>query len=94
MSTLTAHKVGRVVNAPKSDDPEEKSSSAPKVVTTKKSSSKREVKASQDNEAKRETKPAGAVPTNRLPDAKVDRKTKKRSRSNTPEPDGQATLDI
>ena len=93
-STLTAHKVDRVVNAPKSGDAEEKNSPPPKVVATKKSSPKTNRKPSEGAEAKLAPSRPEASPVNGLPEAKDSGNSKGRARPNRSESDGQATLDI
>lgn len=93
-TTLTAHKVDRVVNSPKTDGSEDDSSSPPKTAIKESPPTAKEEPPQKTVQAKRETKPADASPANRLPDAKDDAKSKRRGRPSKPEPDGQATLDI
>ncbi len=93
-TTLTAHKVDRVVNSPKTDGSEDDSSSPPKTAIKESPPTAKEEPPHKTVQAKRETKPADASPANRLPDAKDAGESKRRGRPNKPEPDGQATLDI
>ena len=88
-STLTAHKIARVVNAPKSDDATEKSSPKDKPST---SSSKPKEK---DSPApKRDTKPSKSASGNRVAKTEESKPSRKRGRSAKSEPKGQAKLDI
>ncbi|MFP6894173.1 MAG: DNA gyrase subunit A, partial [Opitutales bacterium] len=93
-TTLTVHKVDRVVNSPKTDGSEDDSSPPPKTATKESPPTAKEEPPQKTVEVKRGTKPADASPANRLPDAKDTAKSKRRGRPNKPEPDGQATLDI
>ena len=93
-TTLTAHKVDRVVNSPKTDGSEDVPSTPPKAVTEKSTPPSKEGQPKKTVEVKRETKPVDASPANRLPEAKDAGESKRRGRPNKPEPDGQATLDI
>jgi topoisomerase-4 subunit A len=93
-TTLTAHKVDRVVNSPKTDGSEDDSSPPPKTATKESPPTAKEEPPQKTVEVKRGTKPADASPANRLPDAKDTAKSKRRGRPNKPEPDGQSTLDI
>ena len=60
-TTLTAHKVARVVNAPKTDDSTEKASPKQKASASDAKPKKKEASA-----PKRETKPAEGDPPNRV----------------------------
>ena len=92
-TTLTAHKVDRVVNSPKTDSSED--APPPSKTATKKSVlPAKEEPPKKTVEVKRGTKPAASSPASRLPDAKDAGESKSRGRPNKPEPDGQATLDI
>ena len=93
-TTLTAHKVDRVVNSPKTDGSEDVPSTPPKAVTEKSTPPSKEGQPKKTVEVKRETKPVDASPANRLPETKDAGESKRRGRSNKSEPDGQATLDI
>ena len=93
-TTLTAHKVDRVVNSPKTDGSEDDSSPPPKPATKESPPTAKEEPPQKTVEVKRGTKPADASPATRLPDAKDTAKSTRRGRPNKPEPDGQATLDI
>ena len=93
-TTLTAHKVDRVVNSPKTDGSEDVPSTPPKAVTEKSTPPSKEGQPKKTVEVKRETKPVDASPANRLPETKDAGESKRRGRSNKPEPYGQATLDI
>ena len=93
-TTLTAHKVDRVVNSPKTDGSEDVPPPPPKTATKKSTPPAKEESLKKTVEVKRGTKPADASPANRLPDAKDAGESKRRGRPNKPEPDGQATLDI
>lgn len=93
-TTLTAHKVDRVVNSPKTDNPEDVPSPPPKTAIKKSNAPAKEEPLRKTIEVKRGTKPAAASPASRLPDAKDAGESKSRGRPNKPEPDGQATLDI
>jgi len=93
-TTLTAHKVDRVVNSPKPDDSKDASSPPPKTATKESTPTAKEKPPQMTVKAKRGTKPADASSANRLPNAKDAAKSKRRGRPNKPEPDGQATLDI
>jgi topoisomerase-4 subunit A len=93
-TTLTAHKVDRVVNSPKTDSSEDAHPPPPKTANKKSTPPAKEEPLKKTVKAKRGTKPADASPANRLPDAKDAAKSKRRGRPNKPEPDGQATLDI
>ena len=93
-TTLTAHKVDRVVNSPKTDNPEDVPSPPPKTAIKKSNAPAKEEPLKKTVEVKRGTKPAAASPASRLPDAKDAGESKSRGRPNKPEPDGQATLDI
>ena len=92
-TTLTAHKVDRVVNSPKTDNSED-APPPPKAATKKPTPPSKEEPTKKTVEVKRGTTPADASPANRLPDAKDSGESKRRGRPNKPEPDGQATLDI
>jgi len=93
-TTLTAHKVDRVVNSPKTDGSEDDSSPPSKTATKESPPTAKEEPPQKTVEVKRGTKPADASPATRLPDAKDTAKSTRRGRPNKPEPDGQATLDI
>ena len=88
-TTLTAHKVARVVNAPKSDDAPEKASPKDKA-----SASDAEPKKKEASVPKRQTKPAEGDSANRVAKAEASKSAKKRGRPSKPEPKGQAKLDI
>jgi len=88
-TTLTAHKVDRVVNSPKTDCSE--SPPPPKSSTKESPPSSKDESPKEIIEVKHVSKPADASPTNRSLDAG---KSQRRARSNKPESDGQATLDI
>ena len=92
-STLTSHKVDRVVNAPKSDDAEEESAASNKVADGNVSPKSNE-KPAEEVESMRESKPAGSSPVNRLPEAKDIEEPERQGSPNKFESDGQATLDI
>ena len=93
-TTLTAHKVDRVVNSPKTDSSEDVPPPPAKTATKKSNAPAKEEPLKKTVEVKRGTKPAAASPASRLPDAKDAGESKRRGRPNKPEPDGQATLDI
>ena len=93
-TTLTAHKVDRVVNSPKTDSSEDVPPPPPKTATKKSNAPAKEEPPKKTVEVKRGTKPVDASSANRLPDAKDEGESKRRGRPNKPEPDGQATLDI
>jgi len=93
-TTLTAHKVDRVVNSPKTDSSEDAHPPPPKTANKKSTPPAKEEPLKKTVEVKRGTKTADASPANRLPDTKDAGESKKRGRPNKPEPDGQATLDI
>jgi topoisomerase IV subunit A len=93
-TTLTAHKVDRVVNSPKIDSSEDGSSPPPETATKESTPTSKEEPPKKTVEVKRGTETADASPANRLPNAKDSGESKRRGRPNKPEPDGQATLDI
>ncbi|MFP6886527.1 MAG: DNA gyrase/topoisomerase IV subunit A [Opitutales bacterium] len=88
-TTLTAHKVARVANAPKSDDAPEKTS--PKKAPPVKS---KPMKKETLPVANRETKPAESDSANRVAKGEASKSSKKRGRPPKPESKGQSTLDI
>jgi len=92
-TTLTAHKVARVVNAPKAAGEDKKKSPPARKPTPKKDAvparEKTPPKKTKADAAKRETSPPKAV------DPKAENTPqKRRGRPQKPEPKGQATLDL